>query len=69
MNSVTQQDIKSIYRNQLYFLALTMKYQKQKAKNKIPFKMVLKKKKKKNNLGVNLAKEVENLYIENSKTM
>ena len=44
-----------------------MKYQKQKAKNKIPFKMVLKK--KKNNLGVNLAKEVENLYIENSKTM
>ena len=47
MNSVTQQDIKSIYRNQLYFLALTMKYQKQKAKNKIPFKMVLKKKKKK----------------------
>ena len=33
-----------IYRNQLYFLALTMKYQKQKAKNKIPFKMVLKKK-------------------------
>ena len=30
--------------------------------------MVLKKKKK-NSLGVNLAKEVENLYIENSKTM
>ena len=54
MNSVTQQDKKSIYRSLLHFFTLTMKCQKQKAKNKIPFKIVSKKKKY---LGTNLNKD------------
>ena len=37
-NSVKWQDIRLIYLNLLHFFILTMKYQKEKAKKKIPFK-------------------------------
>ena len=51
----------SIFRNKKHFFTLTMKYQKQKEKNN-PLGMATRKIKY---LGINLTKEVEDLYSEN----
>ena len=60
MNSVKFWDIKSMYRNQLWFYTLTMKYRK--INKTIPFTIVSKTIKY---LGINLTKEVKDLYNEN----
>ena len=56
-----QQDTKSVFRSQRQFCTPTMKYQKQKS-GKIPFAISTRKIKY---LGINLTKEVEDLYSEN----
>ena len=63
MNSARQQDTRLIYRNLLRFFTLIVKYQKEKVK-KNPFKITLKK-----YLGINIIKEVKDLYTENYKTL
>ena len=54
------------YRNWLHFFTLTMKYQKGNVKKIIPFKITSKKIKY---LGINLTKEVKDLYVETYKTL
>ena len=63
MNSVKLQDTKIIDRNQLCFYTLIMSYQKEKT---IPFTTASKRIKY---LGINLTKEVKDLYSENYKTL
>ena len=65
MNSVTLQNTKLIHRNLLYFYTLTTNYQKEKLK-KHPIYHCNKKNK---TLGINLPKEVKDLYLENYKTL
>ena len=60
------QDTKSIFRNWRHFCTPTMKYQKQKSGKKIPFDIATRKIKY---LGINLTKEVKNLYWENWRTL
>ena len=61
MNLAKQLDIKSILRNQRHFGTPTMKYQKQKSgENHIYIAT-----RKINYLGINLTKEVKDLYSEN----
>ena len=62
MNSVKLQNTKLIYRNLLCLYTLTMNYQKKKARKKIPFTTASKRIKY---LGINLPKEVKDLYSEN----
>ena len=66
MNFVKQQDTKSILRNQRHFCTPTIKYQKQKSGKKIPLDIATKKIKY---LGINLTKEVKDLYSENYTTL
>ena len=61
MNSAKSRDIKSMYRNQLHFYTPIMKQQKEKIKELIPFTIAPKPIKY---LGINLTKEVKNLYTE-----
>ena len=60
------QDTKPIFRNRRHFCTPTMKYQKQKSGNKIPFATATR---KINYLGINLTKEVKDLYLENYTTL
>ena len=66
MNSVKFQETKLIYRNLLHFYTLTMKYQKEKLRKQfhIPSHQTEKK-----YLGINLPKEVKDLYSENYKIL
>ena len=66
MNIVRLQDIKLIHRNPMHSYTLTMRKQKEKLREKIPFTIVMKRIKY---LGRNLPKETEDLYIENYKTL
>ena len=66
MNLAKQQDTKSVFRNQRHFCTPTRKYQKQKSGGKIPFDIATRKIKY---LGINLTKEVKDLYSENYTTL
>ena len=66
MNLAKQQDTKSIFRNQKHFCIPKVKYQKQKSGKKIPFDIATRKIKY---LGINLTKEVKDLYSENYTTL
>ena len=61
MNLANQQDAKSIFRNQRHFCTPTIKYKKQKSGKKIPFAIATRNIKY---LGINLTKEVKDLYSE-----
>ena len=58
MNLAKQRDTKSIFRNQRHFCTPTVKYQKQKLGEKIPFAKATRKIKY---LGISLTKEVKDL--------
>ena len=66
MNSAKYQDTRLAFRNQPHFCILTMKYLEKEYKNPISFKIAPKKIKY---LGINLTKEVEDLYGKNYKTL
>ena len=66
MTTVKLQDIKSTHRNPLHSYTLTMRKQKEKLREKIPFTIVMKRIKY---LGINLPKETKDIYIENYKTL
>ena len=66
MNIVKLQDIKLTHRNPLHSYILTMRNQKEKIKETIPFTIAMKIIKY---LGINLHKETKDLYIENYKTL
>ena len=61
-----QQDTKSILRNKRHFCTPTTKYQKQKSGKNIPLATATRKIKY---LGINLTKEVKDLYSENYTTL
>ena len=60
------QDTKSIHRNHLHFYILTIKKSEREIKKSIPFTIATKRIKY---LGINLAKETNELYTENYKTL
>ena len=64
-NVIKSQDIKLIHRNPLHSYTLTMRKQK-KIKETIPLTIATKGIKC---LGINLSKEIKDLYIENYKTL
>ena len=66
MNIIKLQDIKSTHRNPLHSYTLTMRKQKEKIKETIPFTIAIKRIKY---LGIYLPKETKDLYIENYKTL
>ena len=66
MNLAKQPDTKSILRNQRHSCIPTMKLQKQKSGEKIPFVIATRKIKY---LGINLTKEVKVLVSENYTTL
>ena len=66
MNLAKQLDTKSILRNQRHSCIPTTKQQKQKSGKKIPFDIATRKIK---SLGINLTKEVKDLYSENYTTL
>ena len=66
MSLAKQQDTKSIFRNRRHFCIPTMKYQKQKLGKKISFAIATRKIKY---LGINLTKEVKDLYSGNYRTV
>ena len=66
MNLAKQLGTKSILTNQRHSCTPTMKYQKQNSGKKIPFDIATKKIKY---LGINLTKEVKNMYSENYTTL
>ena len=66
MNSAKLQDIKSMYRNLLHFYTPTMKQQKNKSRNRFPFIIAPETIR---NLGINLTKEVNDLYSENYRSL
>ena len=66
MNLAKQLDTKSILRNQKHSGIPTIKLQKQKSEKKIPFDLATRKIKY---LGINLTKEVKDLYSENNTTL
>ena len=66
MNLAKQLDTKSILRNQRHSCTPTTKLQKQKSGKKIPFDIATRKIKY---LGINLTKEVKDLYSENYTTL
>ena len=66
MTLAKQLDTKSTLRNQRHSRTPTMKHQKEKPRKKIPFDITTKKLKY---LGINLAKEVKDLYSENYTTL
>ena len=65
MNSAKLQDTKSIYRNHLHFYILTEKSERE-IKESIPFTTARKRIKY---LGINLSKEMKELYTESYKTL
>ena len=65
MNSVKSQEIKSMYRNLLHFYTPIMKQQKEKLRRQSSFTIAPKTIRY---LGINLTKEVKDLYSENLKT-
>ena len=66
MNLAKQLDTKSILRNQRHSCTPTVNYHKQKSGKKIPFDIATRKIKY---LGINLTKEVKDLYSENHTTL
>ena len=66
MNLAKQRDTKSILRNQRHSCTPTTKLQKQKLGKKIPFDIATTKIKY---LGINVTKEVKDLYSENYTTL
>ena len=66
MNLKKQQDTKSIFRNQRHLCTPPTKYHKHKSEKKISFAIATRKTKY---LGVNLTKEVKDLYSENYTTL
>ena len=66
MNLAKHLDTKSILRNQRHSCIPTTKLQKQKSEKKIPFDIATRKIKY---LGINLTKEVKDLYSENYTTL
>ena len=66
MNLAKQLDTNSILRNQRHSCKPTTKLQKQKSEKKIPFDIATRKIKY---LGINLTKEVKDLYSENYTTL
>ena len=66
MNLENQLDRKSILRNQRHSCTPTTKLQKQKSREKIPFDIATRKIKY---LGINLTKEVKDMYSENYTTL
>ena len=66
MNLAKWWDTNSIFRNPRHFCTPTTKYQKQKLEEKIPFPIATRKIKY---LGINLSKEVKDLYSENYTTL
>ena len=66
MNLAKQLDTKSILRNQRHSCTPTTKLEKQKTGKKIPFDIATRKIKY---LGINLTKEVKDLYSENYTTL
>ena len=66
MNLAKQLDTKSILRNQRHSCIQTTKQQKEKSGKKIPFDITTR---KTNYLGINLTKEVKELYSENYTTL
>ena len=73
LNAARWQDTRLIYRTQLHFFTLTIKYQKEKAKKqnktkKTPQNSCLKLHKNKK-LGINLTEEVKEVYVEKYKTL
>ena len=66
MNLAKQLDTKSILRNQRHSCTPTMKMQKQKSEDNIPFDIAPR---KINYLGINLTKEVKDLFSENYTTL
>ena len=61
-----QQDSKSIFRNQRHFYTPTMKDENQESGKKIPFTIATRIVKY---LGINLTKEVKDLYSQNYTTL
>ena len=66
MNLAKQLDTKSILRNQRHSCTPTTKLQKQKSGKKIPFGIATR---KTEYLGINLTKDVKDLYSENYTTL
>ena len=66
MNLAKQLHTKSILRNQRHSCTPTTKLQKQKSRKKVPFDIATR---KINYLGINLTKEVKDLYSENYTTL
>ena len=66
MNLAKLQDTKSKYRNHLHFYILAMKKSEREIKEPIPFTIATKRIKY---LGINLPKEMKDLYPENYKTL
>ena len=66
MNWGKQQDTRTIFPNQRHFCTPTIKYQKQKLEENIPFTIAARKIKY---LRINLTKEVKYLYSENYRTL
>ena len=65
MNLSKLQDTKSIHGNHLHFYILTMKKSEREIKESIPLTIATKRIKY---LGINLSKEIKDLYTENYKT-
>ena len=66
MNLAKQPDTKSILRNQRHSCRPTMRYKKQKSGKKVPFDIATRKIKY---LGINLTKDVKDMYSEDYKTL
>lgn len=66
MNSAKLQDIKSMQRNRLHSYAPTVKRQKEKSRNRSHLQLD---KKNIKYLGINITKEVKNLYTENYRKL
>ena len=67
MNLAKSQDTKSIHRNNLHFYIITVKNQKEKLRNQSHSQFQQKELNK--HLGINLPKEMKELYLENYKTL
>ena len=66
MNSLKLQDARLTYRNRLLFYTLIMNHKKEKARKQSCLKITSKRRKY---FGINLTKEVKDLYSENYKTL
>ena len=66
VNFPKEQDTKSVFGNQWHFYIPTTNYQKEELGVKIPFTIATRKLKY---LGINLTKEVKDLYLENCRPL